>query len=137
MNSRLKSTMPLMVQSRTHHAGPRTVWGGVAPGTARARRRGDHSEARGPPRIYARRVLGGEAEMSELLAGIDGWLHPAEAAVLHHLATEAARLGAGPIVEIGSWQGRSTVALATAARVWGVPVVAIDPHLSGDGVDGD
>jgi hypothetical protein len=37
-------------------------------------------------------------------------------------------------VEIGSWKGRSTVALATAAQRRGnAHVVAIDPHLGDNG----
>jgi predicted O-methyltransferase YrrM len=42
---------------------------------------------------------------------IDGWLGRDEAAVLHDLAYHAD----GPIIEIGSWMGRSTSALALGA----------------------
>jgi predicted O-methyltransferase YrrM len=57
---------------------------------------------------------------------IEGWLTPAQARRLA-LAAQRARPGER-IVEIGSFRGRSTVALAAAAAA-GVEVVAIDPHL--------
>ena len=49
---------------------------------------------------------------------------------LRFLATLAACIPAeGPIVEIGSFKGKSTVALATVCDRYGLePVVAIDPH---------
>jgi MMP 1-O-methyltransferase len=40
----------------------------------------------------------------------------------------AATTGKGLIVEIGSWQGRSTAWLAAGARLAGARVYAIDPH---------
>ena len=45
--------------------------------------------------------------MKKALA-IDGWLDPKEASELYDLAKSAT----GPIIEIGSWKGRSTTALA-------------------------
>lgn len=65
------------------------------------------------------------AQISE----IDGWLHAGQARMLHGAATRC-RTG-GRIVEIGSFRGRSTVVLATAAPP-GVDVVAIDPHAGND-----
>jgi predicted O-methyltransferase YrrM len=65
--------------------------------------------------------------IEQTLAEVDGWLGPAEGRLLHRLAAEADP--AGRIVEIGSWQGRSTIWLAAgAASGRGARVVAIDPH---------
>ena len=63
------------------------------------------------------------------IAPIEGWLRPEQAARLWDLA--AAVAGGGQIVEIGSYQGKSTVVLASAAAE-GVRVVAIDPHAGND-----
>lgn len=48
----------------------------------------------------------------EIISGIDGWLTKEEARVLYIIASETP----GPIVEIGSWKGRSTAALGFASR---------------------
>jgi len=57
------------------------------------------------------------------LESIEGWLRDDEAILLNQLAAQA---NPGTvIVEIGSWKGKSTVALGLSARV---PVYAIDPH---------
>src|SRR5829696_8260666 len=56
-----------------------------------------------------------EAERArQRAAGVDGWLSDAQ--------------GRGAIVEIGSWKGRSTIWLASGARLAGLRVHAIDPH---------
>jgi hypothetical protein len=57
-------------------------------------------------------------------AGVEGWLSDALARRLWARAA-AAR---GPVVEIGSFRGRSTIVLASAAPA----VVAIDPHAGSD-----
>jgi hypothetical protein len=55
---------------------------------------------------------------------IDGWLTVPEASALYELAHDAQ----GPIVEIGSWHGRSTAVLALASMEGNYqPVYAIDP----------
>src|SRR5438552_18740393 len=54
---------------------------------------------------------------------VTGMISDAEALFLHDLAGKAR----SAIVEVGTYRGRSTVALATAARPE-VPVFAIDPH---------
>jgi predicted O-methyltransferase YrrM len=60
---------------------------------------------------------------------VEGWLTDAQAL---RLWSAASRLSApARIVEIGSFQGRSTVILATAAAS-GIEVVAIDPHAGND-----
>jgi predicted O-methyltransferase YrrM len=69
---------------------------------------------------------------SEALAavdGVDGWMSPDQA---RRLYDAAARTTAGQqIVEIGSFRGRSTIVLASAAAD-AVTVVAIDPHAGND-----
>jgi predicted O-methyltransferase YrrM len=60
---------------------------------------------------------------------VDGWLTPGQAATLFDAAARC-RPG-GQIVEIGSFRGRSTIVLASAAAP-DVQVVAIDPHAGND-----
>lgn len=59
-------------------------------------------------------------------ADVRGFLSDAEGAALF----EAARTGGalGPILEIGSWCGRSTIWLAQGARAAGTVVFALDHH---------
>jgi len=67
------------------------------------------------------------AHVDALVRDVDGWLGGLEGRLLYRLA--AAADPAGAIVEIGSWQGRSTIWLAAGARAGrGARVVAIDPH---------
>lgn len=61
---------------------------------------------------------------------IEGWLEPYEADLLWSAACEVPR--GGRIVEIGSYAGRSTAALALAARRVGAHVTAIDPRFRPD-----
>ena len=69
-------------------------------------------------------------------APVSGFLGEGEFRALLTLAACALALpGEGAMVEIGSFKGRSTVALATLARELGLggeprPVVSIDPHTS-------
>ncbi|MET0325405.1 MAG: class I SAM-dependent methyltransferase, partial [Ilumatobacteraceae bacterium] len=64
-----------------------------------------------------------------LTAGIDGWMSDDQG---RRLYAAAARCPAGGrIVEIGSFRGRSTVVLASAAPD-DVEVVAVDPHAGND-----
>jgi hypothetical protein len=65
----------------------------------------------------------------KLVDGVDGWMTDAQARRLWDCA--AALRGPARIVEIGSFRGRSTIVLASAAAD-GVEVVAIDPHGGGD-----
>ena len=67
------------------------------------------------------------AETARQRAGdVDGWLSEAQGRALFDAAARAT--GAGAIVEIGSWKGRSTTWLASGARLAGQRVYAIDPH---------
>jgi predicted O-methyltransferase YrrM len=66
-------------------------------------------------------------DLEALTSDVDGWLHPDECRLLYELGREADP--AGVIVEIGSWQGKSTICLAAGAMAGrGARVVAIDPH---------
>jgi predicted O-methyltransferase YrrM len=70
--------------------------------------------------------------LNETLAaieGVDGWLTADQARRLYVAA--AACPPGGRIVEIGSFRGRSTIVLASAAPA-GAEVVAIDPHAGTD-----
>lgn len=64
----------------------------------------------------------------------EGMIHPDECLLLMALASE---VRSGVIVEIGSFRGRSTLALAAGShRGNAVPVYAIEPHADFDGVLG-
>jgi hypothetical protein len=63
------------------------------------------------------------------VADVDGWMTEGQGRALFD-AARSCRPG-GTIVEIGSFQGRSTIVLASAAAE-GVEVVAIDPHAGND-----
>jgi predicted O-methyltransferase YrrM len=63
------------------------------------------------------------------LDGVEGWFSPDQLARLAALA--AAVPAGGRIVEIGSFRGRSTIAIARSAPP-GVEIVAIDPHAGND-----
>jgi predicted O-methyltransferase YrrM len=72
-----------------------------------------------------------EQRMARVLDGIDGWLQPAEAAVLYQEARLAAeRSDRVCLVELGSWQGRSTLAISIGLRDGGGrgALYAIGPH---------
>jgi len=71
------------------------------------------------------------ADRLESVHRIPGWLHPDQAAMLCHLARICPD---GPIVEIGSFKGKSTVFLAVAKKETN-SLTSIDPHIltvSGD-----
>ncbi len=63
------------------------------------------------------------------VAGVQGWMSPGQAATLYDAARHCP--SDGTIVEIGSFQGRSTIVLASAAPQ-GASVIAIDPHAGND-----
>lgn len=72
-------------------------------------------------------LIGGEGQIDDYLEQVtatEGWLSPKQARLLHEAA---ARVRSGCIVEVGSYRGRSTIALATGAAE-DVPVFAIEPH---------
>lgn len=57
-----------------------------------------------------------------------GFMPPAEGLALHRLARRAARSGLGPVVEIGSWCGKSAIYLGSALRGTGVVCFSVDHH---------
>jgi predicted O-methyltransferase YrrM len=63
------------------------------------------------------------------IEGVDGWLTTGQATLLFEAATRVP--SDGRIVEIGSFRGRSTIVLASAAAL-GAEIVAIDPHAGND-----
>ncbi len=69
------------------------------------------------------------ATVTARVADVEGWMSPGQAATLYDAARRCA--GEGTIVEIGSFQGRSTIVLASAAAP-DVTVIAIDPHAGND-----
>lgn len=64
--------------------------------------------------------------LPDTIYNIYGFLSVAEMELLHHLATEVK--ADGHIVEIGSFQGKSTVCLGLGAKESGAWVWAVDPH---------
>ena len=64
------------------------------------------------------------------LAGVEGWLAPDDAVWLaRHAAQVVERDPHAVVVEIGSWKGRSTIAMGVALRQAGCGrIFAIDPH---------
>lgn len=63
------------------------------------------------------------------VSGVDGWMSPDQGARLYRAA--GSTTAGDRIVEIGSFRGRSTIVLASAAPD-GVEVIAIDPHAGND-----
>lgn len=71
-----------------------------------------------------------KVDLARELEQIEGWLYLEEAWALHEAVQDFPDEGRPlTVVEIGSWKGRSTVALASAIRARGDgKVFAIDPH---------
>lgn len=64
----------------------------------------------------------------ELVRNIEGWLSPQEGLFLFKLASKLS--DNATLVEIGSWKGKSTIWLGSAAlKLKNVKVYAIDPHV--------
>jgi len=68
-------------------------------------------------------------QVMETVADVDGWMTPGQASTLFDAAARCPDHGL--IVEIGSFRGRSTIVLASAAAP-GIDIVAIDPHAGND-----
>ncbi|MEU5401779.1 class I SAM-dependent methyltransferase [Streptomyces sp. NPDC005963] len=60
-------------------------------------------------------------------AGTKGFMPLSEGLALYEAATDAAALGL-PLLEVGTYCGRSTILLAAAARAAGVTAVTVDHH---------
>jgi predicted O-methyltransferase YrrM len=69
------------------------------------------------------------ATVTARVADVEGWMSPGQASTLYDAARRCPP--GGTIVEIGSFQGRSTIVLASAAPP-DVAVIAIDPHAGND-----
>ncbi len=69
------------------------------------------------------------AAVMDLVADVDGWMTAGQASTLYDAAVRCP--AGGRIVEIGSFRGRSTIVLASAAAP-DVEIVAIDPHAGND-----
>lgn len=70
----------------------------------------------------------GFADAWEITDGVPGWLHEVNAAIFWGVIAE---LAPTTVVEIGSYQGRSTVVLGQALKHFGTSqarITAIDPH---------
>jgi predicted O-methyltransferase YrrM len=68
-------------------------------------------------------------EVWDAVAGVEGWMTRGQGEALYGAARDCPH--GGRIVEIGSFQGRSTIVLAAAAPQ-GAVVYAIDPHAGND-----
>ena len=66
------------------------------------------------------------AELQQAAETAKGFMPPAEGRALYEIAREYARLG--PVVEIGTYCGKSTIYLAAAVRGNGQRVVTVDHH---------
>ncbi len=76
-----------------------------------------------------------EEQGLRLALGVEGWMKEEELRALIRLAAEVP--AGASIVEIGSYRGRSTIALAAGASSGGQNrVYSFDPHLDFDGVRG-
>ncbi|MFJ8359910.1 class I SAM-dependent methyltransferase [Streptomyces sp. NPDC093984] len=70
------------------------------------------------------------APKPEILAAFEaakGFMPRHEGLALYEAAVEAGRLGL-PLLEVGTYCGRSTILLADAARAAGVPALTVDHH---------
>ncbi|HHT9126524.1 MAG TPA: class I SAM-dependent methyltransferase [Candidatus Brocadiia bacterium] len=66
-------------------------------------------------------------EIKNLVDKVDGWLTHKEGELLYKLAKNCT--GEGVIVEIGSWQGKSTIWLGRGSKKGNkIKIYAIDPH---------
>lgn len=63
------------------------------------------------------------------VADVQGWMTPGQASTLYDSAVRCPT--GSQIVEIGSFQGRSTIVLASAADP-SIEIIAIDPHAGND-----
>jgi predicted O-methyltransferase YrrM len=81
-----------------------------------------------------RRLVGArESGVVDLVRIVPGFLDRSDIPVLYRLALSGP--GSGPIAEIGSWKGKSTVALSLGLRdrgEVGACIYAIDPHLGSE-----
>ena len=70
-----------------------------------------------------------QSELMEVLEGVEGWFSPEQVERISARAAEV--VAGGRVVEIGSFRGRSVIAIARSAP-GDVEIVAIDPHAGND-----
>ncbi|MEI5100248.1 class I SAM-dependent methyltransferase [Streptomyces sp. PmtG] len=75
----------------------------------------------------ARTPQGPKPEVLDAFEAAKGFMPTREGLALHAAAVEAAALGL-PLLEVGTYCGRSTLLLADAARAAGVSVITVDHH---------
>jgi hypothetical protein len=79
-----------------------------------------------------------ESQLKQKMIGsllhVEGWLYVDEAWALHEMVRNLPpNVGSVTVVEIGSWKGRSTIALALGAMARGSGTIhAIDPHTGAE-----
>jgi hypothetical protein len=79
-------------------------------------------------------LIGSVNELASRLEGVEGWLLPGEAWALYRaVVATAGQVDSPTVVELGSWKGRSTIALASALSKGQGIVYAVDPHMGDDG----
>jgi predicted O-methyltransferase YrrM len=74
-------------------------------------------------------VTATDTSLESVLDGVEGWFSPEQVARI--VARAMAVPASGRIVEIGSFRGRSMIAIARSAPA-GAEIVAIDPHAGND-----
>jgi hypothetical protein len=72
--------------------------------------------------------VGMDADLLAVARATKGFLPDDEGVSLHEAATRAAATGLGPLLEIGSYCGKSAVYLGAAARRAGTVVFSVDHH---------
>jgi hypothetical protein len=79
-------------------------------------------------------LVGSPNELAARLEGVEGWLLLGEAWALYRAVFATAEEVDSPtVVELGSWKGRSTIALASGLSQGHGVVYAVDPHMGDDG----
>lgn len=79
-------------------------------------------------------VPGMPADLARRAQATKGFLAPEEGLALFRSALAAARLGLGPLVEVGAYCGKSTVYLGAAARQAGSVLFSVDHHRGSEEV---
>lgn len=71
------------------------------------------------------------AYISDVMTSVAGWFSPEEGLAFHRAGRSVT--GRGVIVEIGSWQGKSTICLAKGSLAGSrAEIHAIDPHIGSE-----
>jgi MMP 1-O-methyltransferase len=77
-------------------------------------------------RLAGHNTLPMPGRLREAAEAAKGFMPPAEGLALYRVA--AAYAAVGPVLEVGTYCGKSTIYLAAAARRYGQPVVTVDHH---------